>query len=405
MDVSPRKFQSRALHQFDPKACGLRGVSALVLVGGRPAMERFGEIPLALLDVLGRSVLMRTLDRIRATGVSEISVICDTDPLPPRTGAAGCKFSVVNPEGFWEEALRQFRSLASHSEYVLVLRLGAWAELDFAAMVNQHRRSASSVTRAYSPRNEALDMFVVSSESQLEATALLRGELCDQGFVAAPHITSGYVNLLSDPACLRNLVLDSFAGESAIFPCGRELRSGVWVGRGARVHREARVLAPAFIGSCCKVRRAALITRGSSLEHHSEVDCATVIDNSSVMPYTRVGAGLDVEHSVVGFRQVHSMTRQATVEIHDPRLIGATNPQFSTRTLMVAGRLLSLLPDALWKLLFEPSLEGALGGGAGPKALEPSMRAIGERSLASIESKTESYRTQEMVVPRRYGNE
>ena len=95
------------------------------------------------------------------------------------------------------------------------------------------------------------------------------------------------------------------------------------------------------------MRRAAVVTRGSSLEHHSEVDCATVIDNSSVMPYTRVGAGLDVEHSVVGFQQVHSIQRKVTVEIEDPHLIGATTTQFFARTLTAAGWLLGFLPNVV----------------------------------------------------------
>ncbi len=402
MDLGARNFQSGILRHIAPHSSGLRGVRALVLVGGKPATERFGEIPLALLDVLGRSVLMRTLDRIRATGIGEISVLCNTDPLPPNSGAAGCKFTVVDPEDFWEEAVQQFRRLARNSECVLVLRLGAWAELDLAAMVNQHRCSGSSIARAYSAHEEALDAFVISSGSQAEAAALLRRELRDDGIAAAPHITSGYVNLLSTTASLRTLVLDSFAGKSAIRPCGRELRPGVWIGAGARVHRHARIVAPAFIGSFCKVRSAVLVTRGSSLEHHSEVDCATVIDNSSVMPYTRVGAGLDVEYSVVGFRQVHSIKREVTVEIEDPRLIGATTTRFSARTLTVAGWLLGLLPNALWKLLFEPS-QAALGSAS--KALGPSTPALGETSLAPIESQSESYRAQEMVAPRRYGNE
>ena len=228
-------------------------------------------------------------------------------------------------------------------------------------MVNEHRRSGSAVMRAYSPRGEALDAFVVSSGSHSEAAALLRGELCDERIAAVHYKTRGYVNLLSTPASLRTLTLDAFAGESELRPCGRELRPGVWIGRRRAIHRRARIVAPAFIGSCCNVRRDAVVTRGSSLEHHSEIDCATVIDNSSVMPYTRVGAGLDVEYSVVGFQQVHSIKHQVTVEIEDPRLIGATTTQFSARTLAAAGWLLSLLPTVLWKFLFEPIPEAATG--------------------------------------------
>ena len=202
MELGARNFQSRILHHIAPNASGLRSVRALVLVGGRPATERFGEIPLALLDVLGRSVLLRTLDRIRASGISEISVICDTDPLPPNPRAAGCKFLVASPEDFWEEASQQFRWLGRNSESLLVLRLGAWAELDYAAMVAEHRRSGASVMRACTPRAEALDIFVVSSASQSEAAALLRGELRDERVALAVHKSYGYVNLLMTPAIL-----------------------------------------------------------------------------------------------------------------------------------------------------------------------------------------------------------
>jgi hypothetical protein len=255
--------------------------------------------------------------------------------------------------------------------------------------------------RAYSQRDEALDVFAISSRSQSEAAALLRGELRDERIAVAVHRTPGYVNLLTAPASMRSLALDAFAGECEIRPCGRELRPGVWIGRGARVHRCARVVAPAFIGSFCNVRRAAIITRGSSLEHHSEVDCATVIDNSSVIPYTRVGAGLDMEYSVAGFNQVHSLKHAVTVEVEDPLLIGTTTTHFSARLLTAAGWLFSFLPSVLWKLLFEPRPEPALG--TAHEAIVPSTPALGDPSLTPVKSQTESY--PEMAATRRYGNE
>ena len=391
MDVSARKVRVM------PSECA--GVRALVLVGGRQEAERFGEYPLALLDVLGRSVLMRTLDRIRAAGVAEITVVSDTDPLP-HPKSVTCKFSVASPQHFWDDALQKFRRLSRHSERVLVLRLGAWAEVDFAAMVNQHRDSGSAILRAYSPANEALDVFVISSGNQTEAAALLRGELRDERIATAVHYCDGYVNLLATPADLRALSLDAFAGECEIHPCGRELRPGVWIGRGAHVHRCARVVAPAFIGDYCSVRRDAVITRGSSLEHHSEVDCATVIENSNVMPFTRVGAGLDVEHSIVGFRQVHSVPRELTVNIEDPHLIGATTTDISVRLIAGLSWLINLLPTIGWRLIFGSRTETNLGS---PSEAMSQISAMPDAALAPVESQTKSYR--EMAAGRRYGNE
>jgi len=400
MDIGERNFQSGILHTGASDSSSLHGVRALVLVGGRPGAERFGSCPLALLDVLGRSVLMRTLDRLRAADVGEIAVVSDTDPLPSDDSLESCGLSVANPERFWEEALQRFRHLSRHSECVLVLRLGAWTELNVAAIVNQHRQSGSAIVRAHSPAGEALDIFVISSGSQAEAAALLRGELRDERIVAAAHYINGYVNQLTTPGNLRSLTLDAFAGECDIHPCGRELRPGVWVGGGARIHRYARVVAPAFIGQCCSVRRAAVVTRGSSLEHHSEVDCATVIENSSVMPYTRVGAGLDVEHSIVGFHQVHSLLRGASVEIEDPHLLGATTAQVSVRIFAALSWLLTFLPYLGRKVSLEPKVETIMSAGA--DAMSP-IPVLHDASLASVEPQTKSYR--EMAAARRYGNE
>jgi NDP-sugar pyrophosphorylase family protein len=397
MDLDPRNLRS----DLTSSAPDLHGACALVLVGGRPEAERFAEFPLALLDVLGRSVVMRTVDQLRAYGVREISVISDTEPLPARTSSSSSKFITAGPECFWGEALQQFRKLSRQSEYVLVLRLGAWAEVDFAAMLQKHCRKGSSVTRACSRFGEALDIFVISSNSQSEAAALLRGELRDERIDAAEYKTDAYVNLLTTADDLRTLTLDAFAGESEIRPFGRELRPGVWLGRRARVHRSARIVAPAFIGDFCNVRRAAIVTRGSSLEHHSEVDCASVIDNSSVLPYTRIGAGLDVEYSVAGFQQVHSLQRKATVEIEDPHLIGLTTTYLSARMFTAASWLVTFLPNVLWKMLFEPEPEPMHG--AASTALAPSTPALDDPPLAAAESQTQSYT--EMAATRRYGNE
>jgi len=378
----------------------MSGVRALVLVGGRPGAERFGEFPLALLDVLGRSVLMRTLDRIRAAGIEEVAVLSDADPMPPVPApASSSSFSVVSPECFWDEALQQFRRLARQTECVLVIRLGAWAEVNFATMVDQHRRKGFAVTRACSPRGELLDVFVISSASSSEAAALLRGELRDEHIAAAEHKTCGYVNLLVALPDLRTLALDAFAGESEVRPCGRELRPGVWLGKGARIHRSARVVAPAFIGDFCNVRRAAVVTRGSSLERHSEVDCATMIDNSSVMPYTRVGAGLDVEYSVVGFRQVHSLQRNATVDIADPHLVGAATTLFAARVYTAVSWILHFIPDVLWQSLSKlPSQRQQSAS-----ETMSTTPALSELPLATAESQADSY--PEMAATRRYGNE
>ena len=155
------------------------------------------------------------------------------------------------------------------------------------------------------------------------------------------------------------------------------------VGRRRSTHSPyARVVAPAFIGRCCNVRRAAVVTRGSSLEHHSEVDCATVIDNSSVMPYTRVGAGLDVEYSVVGFHRYIACCGEVTVEIEDPRLIGATTTHFSARTSRPQVGC-SVSCPRIGEVLFEPTPKLM----DRPDAIGRSTPVLDEPSLAPVSRK------------------
>jgi NDP-sugar pyrophosphorylase family protein len=410
VDANAFRYFSRYRAQVDAMDLGARsslgvrpsqgGVRALLLVGGRPGNERFGEIPFALLDVLGRNTLLRTIDRLRSAGVREIAVLSDTEPLPPRPAVELCKFNVAEPENFWDEALRQVRRLARQSECVLVLRLGCWAEVDYAAMVGQHRRTGSALTQACSAVSGPLEVFIVASSGLSEAAALLRGELRDERVESVLYNTIGYINPLSEPAEMRKLVLDSFAGKTAIRPHGEELRPGVWVGRGARIHRDARLLAPAFIGAFCNVHRGAVVTRGSVLEHHAELDCAAVLDNSSLLPYTRVAAGLDVEQALVGFHQVHSLQHQITVDVEDTQLIGSTQNYISMRAHRAIHWLLAFLPNVLWKLIFE---SGSQEAKSASEKLGLPTPTLDDTSLAPVESQTKSYR--EMVAARRYGDE
>jgi len=120
-----------------------------------------------------------------------------------------------------------------------------------------------------------------------------------------------------------------------------------------------------------------------------------------VLAYTRVGAGLDVECSLVGLNQVHSLQRNTTVVIEDPHLIGTTTTHFSAPLLSAARWCVSLMPGMLRKLLSEPRTEPVARDR--PEAIVPSTPALSDSSLAPVESQTDPYR--EMAETRRYGNE
>jgi hypothetical protein len=158
------------------------------------------------------------------------------------------------------------------------------------------------------------------------------------------------------------------------------------------------LLAPAFIGRRAKVRASAVITRCSTVEHHSEVDFGTVLENSSVLPYTYVGAGLDANHAVLGRKRLAHLRRSVEIEISDPKLLGMRSSSAPVRTLASAVSLTSFLPLQLWRGLFSSKAKG-----------EPTPELPASLNAPEPELKPEIAGEQEftadLMVARRYGDQ
>jgi hypothetical protein len=74
------------------------------------------------------------------------------------------------------------------------------------------------------------------------------------------------------------------------------------------------------------------------------VDCGTVLEDTTVLPYTYVGTGLDAAHAVAGFGRVAQLRRQAEVEIADSRLLGIVTASATWRAVKSAASLAAYLP-------------------------------------------------------------
>jgi len=228
-------------------------------------------------------------------------------------------------------------------ENVLLLRLGPYAEFDLSDLLHFHRSRRQNATLIFD-RNGPLDAAVVQAVRRNDAAHLIRNGLRVSRVPAEPYVTQAYVNRLQSAPDLRRLGQDALLMRCDIHPQGHELKPGVWVAERARIHRTARVLAPAFVGAHAKLRAASVVTRCSTVEHHAEVDCGTVLEDTTVLPYTYVGTGLDAAHSVAGFGRVAQLRRQAEVEIADSRLLGTVTASATWRTVKSAASLAAYLP-------------------------------------------------------------
>jgi carbonic anhydrase/acetyltransferase-like protein (isoleucine patch superfamily) len=379
-------------------------VKAIILVGGNtPPREQLAGVPIAFLDVLGEPVVLQLLNRLEHFGVSAAAVVTDfavsRSPVARSAFRPGLRSVEAKGHHFWRAIEYVFNDFAqSGSELVLVVRLGSYAEIDYEDLVQFHLDKQCRISSVSGPDGTPVDTFVISASRRNDAAYLFRHELREMRTGCEEFFHRGYTNPLRNAGDLRLLALDSFAGLTSISPRGEQIKPGVWVGENAKIHRNARVLAPCFVGANAKIRASALLTRGSVVEHHVAVDCGTVVENSTVLPLSMIGAGLDITNSVLGFSRIWSLKRNIEVPIEDPRLVGMLQ---NTRRRVVsnAARLALFLPKVL--------SQAVLGRTSKP---EPAVAESVRRPAAALKNADPA--TQESLSPasdlisaRRYGNQ
>lgn len=256
-----------------------------------------------LMDFLGTTVLQRVVNRLGKFGIGPIRLLADShDPTAERL--------------FLQFAQQEI-------DTVFLIRSGAYTELDFSDLLKFHREKGQPVTYvqgAHGPLHISV-MDCATGPRWADALSYVLREDPPPGPRYKFH---GYVNPMASAYDFRRLAQDALAGRCDLKPVGTELRPGVWVGEDAVIDRRARILAPAYIGPHAEIMAAALITRGSSIEHHCQVDCGTVVDDSSVLPYSYLGPGLEVTHAVVDGNRLLHLAHNLELEIADRRLIGRT---------------------------------------------------------------------------------
>jgi hypothetical protein len=333
--------------------------------------------PLGLLEVAGKSALERVAERLLHYGIAPATAIVETNTLSPSgssTTASGLNYLSSTPDRFWRTAESAFNDMAQGgAELVVLVRLGAYAEIDFEKVVQAHLDRGSRVSQA-SHEGQKLDVFCISASRRNDAASLFRSQLSRCRSECPLIEDAGYVNELADPRDLRQFAIDILTHKTETCPAGEEVRPGVWMSPRAILEKGARVLAPAYIGAYARIRTGAVVTRCSVVEHHAQVDCGSVVENSTVLSYCYVGAGLDLAHSVAGMRQVANLRRDVMVEIPDPKLIDLISATSGKNLLHSAAEFLTYLPRV--------AVQGIFSGGKQPQpdlnaALRKSSPALG----------------------------
>ena len=259
---------------------------------------------------------------------------------------------------------------------MVLVRLGTYAEIDFEKLVQFHLDRGARVSQA-AHEGRGVEIFCVSASRRNDAASLLRSQLARCRSECPQMEQTGYVNQLADARDMRQFAIDILTRQTQTCPAGNEIKPGVWVARGALIEKGARVLAPAFVGAFARIRAGAVVTRCSSVEHHAQIDCGTVVENSTLLPYCALGAGLDLSHSVAGMGQIANLRRDAVIEISDAKLMATISATSGKKMLSSAADLIAYIPRVAWQGIFagnkqQPDLNTALrktspalGGAAG----------------------------------------
>jgi hypothetical protein len=308
--------------------------------------NQFSNFAPGLTDVAGKSPLERTAERLQKFGVSPITAVIEG---PSYTGGIKPLGNITQiaapPDRFWRAAEGAFNDLVqAGAELVVLVRLGAYAEIDFENMVQFH-----------------LD--------------------------------------------LRQFAIDILTLKTETAPAGEQIRPGVWAAPHAQIEKGARVLAPAFIGSYARVRSGAVITRCSSIEHHAQVDCGTVIENASLLSYSYIGAALELAHSLAGFSCIWNLRRDCVVRISDSKLLRHSAASSGNRLLSSTAELVTYLPKQFWRGIFRPSPAPSPDLNNALRQTSPSLGAASGYRAPACDSQAANEFPTNLVVARTHGNQ
>jgi NDP-sugar pyrophosphorylase family protein len=320
------------------------GLGAIVIIGGKQeefcstvlqgtAQQALLAQPLACVEVMGRSMIERTIERWLSAGAEDVSVLVaeevgEIDRLSG-TGDNVHTQVVADMAAGVREILQDY--VHRGIEHSFIVSANVYAETDLLDFFYFHREARQTVTRALDAQGP-LDLWVVTC-AQAQNTNLADLLLQAKG---SSYFVREYVNRLTHPRDLRRFASDVLRGRCAIRPSGQEIKPGVWIDMGAEVHRRARIVAPAYIGRGSRVREDTLITRCSNVETGCHVDAGTVVEDSSILANTHVGLWLDVCHAMANGNKLLSLERDVVVEISDASVM-RSNASVRQETRAVVG--------------------------------------------------------------------
>lgn len=317
---------------------------------------------LAMLDVLGEPVLQRVVQSLRDSKVAPIFLLVDSatakSNVVRQLDRSHVNVIVVGDDDFGGAAHAAVANCRERGmQSALIMRAATYVEFDAVDMLKFHNRTDQPITFLADTVGRLETALIDCFASEATAAFLSKGSAYST--VASDYTSQSYVNRLRTPADLRQLAEDGLMQRCKVRPRGVEVRAGVWIAEGARVHRHARLEGPVFVGANTHLRAGVIATHCASIERNCEIDRGCIIDSATILAGTYLGIGLEIANAVVNQNRLIDLKRGVDVEIEDPGLMGAI---LVSRRASLSSLLRSLAPSfthATWRPLID-RLENAL---------------------------------------------
>jgi len=287
-------------------------------------------LPAALRPVLDRPLLQHAVEQLSHAGISQIEVVIGFAPEAVQALLGdgrrwGCdiRYHLAQCD---DEPVRAIQRAMGEAPMAILVRADHFIELtasDIAASAATVYASASDGDLQWAGWAILSSRQVASIPRVVPLPAL--GEhlltLADRGarLRAVPRV----LRVTSLPEWIDAQAV-ALAGEMpALRTSGNLVAAGVRVGRGARIHRTVTIAAPVFIGADARIEAGAVIGPNAIIGAGAIVDHDSCVANAMVMPWTYVGAGLELREAVASPSAVASARHASVATVTDSMLLGA----------------------------------------------------------------------------------
>lgn len=305
----------------------------------------------AMLPVVGKSLLVHSVESLVAAGVRDIVVATsDRAPLVECELGNGSRFGAK---------IRYLPTRGNEGFDAIAARVGSFLGDQYVAMHADVLRS-SFVGRFLS---------VASAHDDCTLRAMVDGRSCglwrvirgSEWNVQDIDMEGAYAIAIDSLASFHKANIGALNGQfpGLIIP-GRQLPEGVIVRRQAALPVDLRHDGPVFAGKGASVKSGVALNGGVVLADNVVVDNRTTLRNTVILPNTYVGPMVELENAIAWKKDLIRVDTGVVVHVTDPALLGdltGQTPGAVARRLVdrLAGAVLLVLSLPLWPIMLADS--------------------------------------------------